>query len=123
MTTVPPPPPPPSMPPPPPPGMPPPGWQPGGYAGGGAEIPTYLWQSIVCTILCCLPFGVVGIVFASKVNALRAIGDIAGAQEASRKARMWTMISFGIGLTLLVIYIILIAAGAVHIRTTTSTNP
>ena len=37
------------------------------YADQPHDIPTYLWQSIVCTLLCCMPFGIVAIVFAAQV--------------------------------------------------------
>ena len=68
---------------------------------------TYLWQSIVVTILCCLPLGIPAIVFAAQVNSKVAAGDMAGAEEASRKARMWCWIAFGAGLAAVVISIIL----------------
>lgn len=77
------------------------------------DIPNYLWQSIVVTVLCCVPFGIPAIVFAAKVDGLKARGDIAGALDASKKAKMWTWIAFGCGLTFGLIYIIgMIAAGA-----------
>lgn len=35
----------------------------------------YLVESILVTIFCCQPFGIVGIVFASQVNSKHASGD------------------------------------------------
>ena len=64
----------------------------------GEKIPTYLWQSIVCLILCCLPAAIPGIIYSTKVDPAIARGDIAGAKEASEKAKMWCWISFGLGL-------------------------
>ena len=64
----------------------------------GEKIPTYLWQSIVCLILCCLPAAIPGIIYSTKVDPAIARGDIAGAREASEKAKMWCWISFGVGL-------------------------
>lgn len=61
-------------------------------------IPNYLVQSILVTLCCCLPFGVVGIVYAAQVNSKLAAGDIAGAQLASKNAKMWSAIGFGLGL-------------------------
>ena len=61
----------------------------------GLKPPTYLWQSIMCTLLCCLPFGVVGIVFAAKVDSLAAAGNMPAALEASNKAKFWCWMSFG----------------------------
>lgn len=77
------------------------------------EIPNYLWQSIVVTILCCWPLGIPAIVFAAKVDGLKARGDIAGAMAASANAKRWTWIAFGLGLTVAVIYaIVMITAAA-----------
>src|SRR5438046_3002438 len=39
-------------------------------------IPNYLIQAILCTILCCPPFGIPAIVFAAQVNGRVARGDI-----------------------------------------------
>ena len=70
------------------------------YGMGGAppNVPNYLWQSIVVTICCCPPVGIPAIVFAAQVNSKLAAGDIAGAMDASRKARMWCWISLAVGL-------------------------
>ena len=73
--------------------------------------PNYLWQSIVCTVLCCWPFGVVGIVYAAKVNGLFDTGNVAAAVEASEKAKLWCWLSFGSILVIIVLYILLIAVG------------
>lgn len=50
---------------------------------------TYLWQSIVVTILCCWPLGIPAICYAASVNGKAASGDYAGAQVASEKAKFW----------------------------------
>lgn len=71
------------------------------------EIPSYLWQSIVVTLLCCLPFGVAGIVFAAKVDTLKKAGDIAGAQAASANAKKWTLIGFIVGLVINIVVFLL----------------
>jgi hypothetical protein len=71
------------------------------YAGmGGVQptVPNYLWQSIVVTACCCLPFGIAAIVFAAQVNSKLAAGDVQGAMESSKKAKMWCWIAFGLGL-------------------------
>lgn len=60
----------------------------------------YLVESILVTIFCCLPVGIAGIVFSSKVESLWNTGAYAEAQEASRKARMFTLITLGIGLAI-----------------------
>lgn len=65
----------------------------------------WLVESILVTIFCCLPFGIAGIVFASKVNSLYDTGDFEGALKASKDAGKWTKIGFFIGLAIIVIYI------------------
>lgn len=57
----------------------------------------YLWLAIGTTLLCCLPCGIVSIVFASKVDSAWNQGNYAGAKEYSDKAKMWGLISAGIG--------------------------
>lgn len=84
------------------------------YQGQHPPISNYLWQSIVATVLCCMPFGVVGIVFAAKVDGLVARGDIAGAQAAASSAKTWTNVAVGCGGLVVVLYIILIAVGAAN---------
>jgi hypothetical protein len=76
-----------------------------------APIPNYLWQSIVVTILCCWPLGIPAIVYAAKVDSLKARGDIAGAMAASASAKTWCWVTFGVGLAVVLIYL-LAAAGA-----------
>lgn len=61
-------------------------------------VPNYLVQAILTTIFCCLPFGIVSIVYAAQVNSKLLAGDVSGARESSRKARMWAWIAFGAGL-------------------------
>lgn len=73
---------------------------------GGAPPPNYLVQSILLTICCCLPLGIVAIVFATQVNSKWAAGDYAGAAEASRKAKMFCWIGFGLGIAFYVIWLL-----------------
>lgn len=82
-------------------------------AAAPVQIPNYLLQSILVTVLCCLPFGIPAIVFASQVNTKIQAGDIAGAMESSRKAKMWSWISFSIGFAVSLIYVVLMALGMV----------
>src|SRR6187549_186308 len=70
----------------------------------------WLIESILVTILCCLPFGIAGIVFASQVNSKYAAGDYAGALKASQDAAKWTKIGFFIGLAFIVLYLIAVFA-------------
>lgn len=62
------------------------------------DIPNYLPQAILATLCCCVPFGIVSIICAAQVNSKVSRGDIRGAEDASKKAKMWAWISFGLGL-------------------------
>ncbi len=68
------------------------------------SVPNYLVQAILLTLFCCLPFGIVAIVYAAQVNGKLAIGDIYGATEASNKAKMWCWWAFGLGLGFMILY-------------------
>jgi len=78
----------------------------------GVDVQNYLVFAILTTVLCCLPAGIPAIVYASQVNAKLQAGDIAGAQLASKNAKMWCWISASAGLAIGVIWGILIAIGA-----------
>jgi hypothetical protein len=73
---------------------------------------TWLVESILVTLFCCLPFGIAGIVNASKVESRFYAGDIDGANRSSAEAKKWTTVSFWIGLAVGVIYLIVVIAGA-----------
>ena len=60
----------------------------------------FLVESILVTLCCCLPFGIVAIIYASKVSNLVAMGDLNGAYNAAKQAKMWCWIGFGIGIVI-----------------------
>lgn len=66
---------------------------------------TYLVESILVTIFCCLPFGIVGIIKASSVSSKFQAGLHAEAVQASKDAKKWTMWGFFIGLVIGIIYL------------------
>lgn len=68
---------------------------------------TWLVESILVTLFCCLPFGIAGIVNAAKVDSRYSAGDAAGAEQASQAAGKWTKIGFFVGLAVTIISIIL----------------
>jgi Interferon-induced transmembrane protein len=76
------------------------------------RVPNYLPQAILTTLFCCLPFGVVAIVYAAQVNSKLQAGDYEGAMQASKNARTWCWASFGTGLAVMVLYFILVFVAA-----------
>jgi len=86
--------------------------------GPPVHVDNYLVFAILSTVLCCLPAGIPAIVYASHVNTKLQLGDLAGAQLASKNAKMWCWISFGLFFAGVGIYVILImigiAGGAFH---------
>ena len=83
---------------------------PSSSAGGSANVPNYLVPAII-SIFCCWPLGIVAVIFAAQVNGKVASGDIAGAEDASKKAKLFSYISIGIGLVVGVIYLLLTILG------------
>ena len=57
----------------------------------------YLVWAILVTIFCCLPFGIVALVYSAKVDPAWYAGRYAEAYDAASKARTWTLVSAGIG--------------------------
>ena len=52
----------------------------------------YIIFSILVTLCCCLPLGIVSIVYASKINSLQNAGDYEGAKAAAKKAKIFMII-------------------------------
>lgn len=71
------------------------------------KIDNYLVPAILVTLCCCLPGGVVAIVYAAQVNSKLAAGDVEGARNAARNAKMWSWISAGAGLAIAIGYAVI----------------
>lgn len=87
----------------------------GNYQQNGNNIkpvPNYLVQSILVTLFCCLPLGIVAIITSKQVDDKLRVGDYAGAVEASNKAKNYCMISLVIGIIVSIIYFIIGFIGA-----------
>ncbi len=69
-----------------------------GGSAPGNEPPTYLWQAIVVTVLCCIPLGIPAIIFSTKVKPAYQSGDYAAALDASKKAKTWCLVALILGL-------------------------
>jgi hypothetical protein len=66
--------------------------------------------AILTTIFCCLPAGVVSIVYAAQVNSKWQGGDQHGAYNASKNARTWAIVSAAVGLVGIVIWVAVVLA-------------
>lgn len=71
---------------------------------------TWLVESILATIFCCLPLGIVGIVNASKVSSLYEQGLYDEALNASNEAKKWCKVSLIVGLIVGIVYLIVYGA-------------
>lgn len=86
-------------------------WTPPPPPGGApASVPNYLVPAII-SIFCCWPLAIVAIIFAAQVNGKVASGDIQGAMDASKKAKLFSFLAIGLGLAAALIYILLMILG------------
>ena len=65
----------------------------------------YLLWSILATIFCCLPLGIVSIIFSAQVSGKYFAGDYEGARRASRYAQYWIIASIVVGVVTATLYI------------------
>ncbi len=79
----------------------------GGPPGGGRPDNKLVW-SILVTLFCCLPFGIVAIVKSAEVNSKWNAGDVAGAQQSAADAGKWIKWSVIAGVLVAVIYLVFI---------------
>jgi hypothetical protein len=108
-------------------GQPPAGWpapQPGWPAQ--REPDNYLVWAILVTVLCCLPFGIVSIVYSTKVSGLWAQGRYAEAQSAADSAKKWAIIGAIVGgvfyLIVVLLWFFVFAVAVSNLPSTTSTT-
>jgi Interferon-induced transmembrane protein len=88
------------------------------YGAPAATVPNNMGLAIGALVagLCCasiigLAFGIVAVVFAGQVNGKAAVGDVAGATESARKARLFSIITFVLAAIGIVLSIIIAASG------------
>lgn len=80
-------------------------WTPPPGTGTPAGVPNYLVLAII-SLFCCLPLGIVAVIFAAQVNNKVAAGDTAGALDASKKAKLFSYIAIGLGLAGIICYVL-----------------
>lgn len=66
---------------------------------------TWLLESILVTLFCCLPFGIAGIIYASKIETHFYAGRKNEAYRYSEGAKKWVIASFITGIVFAIIYI------------------
>ena len=73
--------------------------------------PNYLVFAILTTFFCCQILGIVSIVFAAQVNSRWASGDIEGAMNASKNAKLWAWVAFASGAIIALVFTLLAIFG------------
>ena len=68
------------------------------------HLNTHMAWSVIVTLFCCLPIGIVAIVNASKVSGALASGDYAEAERLAGEAKKWADWAFALGLVLGFVY-------------------
>jgi Interferon-induced transmembrane protein/DnaJ domain len=66
------------------------------------RVPSHLWLALVAALLCA-PFGIVGIMYATKVDSLSLRGDLVGARRAARRALWWSLAGLGMMIAVLLV--------------------
>ena len=80
-------------------------WTPPPSSGAPASVPNFLVPAII-SLFCCMPLGIVAVIFAAQVNGKVAAGDTAGSQDSARKAKMFSYIAIGLGLLAIICYVL-----------------
>ncbi len=73
----------------------------------------YLVWAILSTLLCCMPFGIVAIVKATKVDTFWAQGNQAEAIEAANAAKKWTIVSAVSAVAVWFIYVLIVVIAVI----------
>jgi len=94
-------------------GAPPPPVPPGARVISPRKIETSLIKSILAAFCCCIPFGIIGIIYAVQADKLLKKNDLAAAAEAGHKSDLWSNLAIGVGLT---IYLLITALMIVEIK-------
>ena len=69
-------------------------------------LDNHMTEAVLTMIFCCLPFGIVALIYATKVNKLLKQGREQEAEEASSKANKWIKIAFAFGIGWNLLYLI-----------------
>ncbi len=77
------------------------------------QIPPKNWliQALLATIFCCLPFGIVALIYSSQVEKKFYLKDYIGAEKASKNAKTWIILSVvfaAIGILIWILFLVLL---------------
>ena len=102
-----------------------PGWQAQQPGWPGQREPdNYLVWAILTTVLCCLPVGIVSIVYSTKVSGLWSQGRYAEAQAAADSAKKWAIIAAivgaVVGIMIVMLYVFIFAVAVSNLPSTTT---
>lgn len=67
--------------------------------------PTYTIWAILATICCCLPAGIIALVFSASVSSKYYARDYEGARKASERTEMWIIASIVLGVISNILYL------------------
>jgi len=73
-----------------------------------AKPNNYLALSIITTVMCCMPLGIVSIIKSTKVDGLYHEGKYQEAEETSKSAKNWAMAGIISAVVFTVLYILFI---------------
>ena len=80
----------------------------GGYgAPSAANVPDYMIWSILELLFCCVPFGIVGLVYAINANSAKQAGNMAQAMDNANKSKKFLLWGLGLWCVLVLIYIVM----------------
>ena len=68
----------------------------------------YLVWAILSTLLCCLPLGIVSIVYSTKVDSLYFNGQYEEAAAKAKSAKTWAIVSAVSGVAVIIIYVVMV---------------
>lgn len=86
------------------------------YRPSYQHVPNHLALAILSTLCCCMPFGVVSIVYAAQVDGHVNKGDVVAAMDSSEKAKNWAVASIVSGFVIGVLYFALLMSSGGRLR-------
>ena len=87
---------------------------PSGFLSGASEFwqPVGIVLPILSILLCCLPAGIVSLVYATNANAKAAAGNMTGAEADKKSSALWLRISVLPTIGVIIVYLIIALVGA-----------